>query len=293
MCVIGLDIGGSWVRAAISDGQSIIAKRSARWLDTASAETDIILITQLITDLQHEIADPIRSIGVSLAASLDMDGRVVGWPNRPDWCGIPFKAILQDRFNVPITIDDDANAAALAEYVYGAGRGYDQMLFVIAGTGIGGGLIINGKLFRGRNGWAGELGHQIVQVDGVQCSCGKRGCVQTLAGGRWLDHLAIVHHLHSAADLPVAASQGYDWALDALSDAGRWLGIAVANVVNLLDMEVVVVGGGLSQLGGVWWSALTQTIIENLYNQGDRQLIIKRSEIPEGAGLLGAISLAL
>lgn len=288
---VALDIGGSWVRAAIGIRQRIIARHELPWPAALTAEAEVELVVQAVTHLVQQTKTAVQAVGVSLAALVDEHGVVVSWPNRPHWRGLPFRRLLQAQLGVPVIVEDDANTAALAEYTFGAGQGYQQMLFVIAGTGIGGGLMLNGQLFRGRHGWAGELGHQMVVADGPLCPCGNRGCVQMVASGRTLDQVAQAHGLQTAADLVTAAQQGAPWATTALVSAARWLGLAVANVANLLDLEAIVVGGGLSRLTDPWWSTLVGTVEEKLYNRDHRHLIIKRSTLTEGAGLLGALRL--
>jgi glucokinase len=129
---------------------------------------------------------------------------------------------------------------ALAEWQFGAGRGYQNLLVLMAGTGVGCGLILNGSLFRGSNGWAGGLGHQVVLPDGLECPCGRRGCLQTLASGRALERSAASRNLPDAASLSRAAEGGQAWAIEEIAACGGWLGLAAANVVNLLDVEAVI-----------------------------------------------------
>ncbi len=162
----------------------------------------------------------------------------------------------------------------------------------MAGTGIGAGLVLEGRLFRGRNGWAGEIGHVTVLPEGPACPCGKRGCLQVLSSGRALERVAAQHGLTNASQLAEAAARNERWAFEALASSGRWLGFALAGAVNLLDLELIVVGGGLSGLGDPWWSSIEQALRENTLNGKARQVRVVRAELPDTAGVLGAVALA-
>jgi len=293
--VVGLDIGGTNVRAALASAGQIVASAEARWPSNLAATDEVLFAADLALALidQQGARGAVRAAGVSLAALVDATGTVVQWPNRPAWRGLAVRALLAARLALPIVVEDDANAAALAEWTFGAAQGYQHVLVIMAGTGIGAGLILDGRLFRGRHGWAGELGHMIVLPDGPDCPCGHRGCLQTVASGRTLDRIAAARGLPGAAAVGDAATRGEAWAQAALADCGRWLGLATANVVNLLDLDAVVIGGGLIALGAPWWSALEAGLHSNLLNAAQRRVVLCRAALPDSAGLLGAVSLAV
>ena len=292
--VLGLDIGGTQVRAAVAVNGEIVAIRSATWPAGLSAAGEVDCAADLALELLNQTgtAGTARAAGVALAALTDRDGTVVHWPNRPAWRGLAFRPLLETRLGLPAVVEDDANAAALAEWTFGAGQGYRNVLVVMAGTGIGAGLILDGRLFRGRHGWAGELGHVVVLADGPECACGHRGCLQTVASGRALERAAAERGLVGAPAVTGAAERGEAWAVEVLAACGRWLGLAAANVVNLLDLEAVVVGGGLSALGAPWWPAVEEALRSNLLNAGHRSVALHRAALPDTAGVLGAVSLA-
>jgi glucokinase len=292
--VIGLDIGGTWIRVALADGGRVLATRATRWPDGLSPAEEVGHIADFAVALARESGkvEVVSAAGVSLAAMVDGDGVVVSWPNRTRWRGLSFKALLEERLGVPVAVEDDANAAALAEWQSGAGRGYRNLLVMTAGTGVGCGLILDGALFRGSRGWAGELGHQVMLPDGAECPCGHRGCLQTLASGRALERVAATRNLPDAAALVLAAEEGQAWAAGAIAACGGWLGLAAANVVNLLDLEAVIVGGGLCSLPAAWWDALGERFDANLLNRTERRVVLRKATLTEGAGLAGATSLA-
>jgi glucokinase len=291
--VLGLDVGGTYVRFALALDHCIIASRKCTWPAGLTPEDEVHFITDEALKLAYENeSSTLGAVGISLAALVDRDGSVVQWPNRPTWRGLKVRALLEEKFGVPVAIEDDANTAALAEYTFGAARGYQHVLVVMVGTGVGAGLILNGRLFRGLRGWAGELGHVVMLPEGPECSCGHRGCLQMLVSGRALERSAIDHGLVGARELAQAAEQGKVWAIEAVEASGRWLGLAVANVVTLLDLEAVVVGGGVSALGRQWWHALNGALRANILNSQHREIELRRTELADTAGLLGAVSLA-
>ena len=291
--VLGFDIGGTYIRVALACDREIVASQVVTWPLGMSSTEEVQFIADMGLTLAKSHTDStVKAAGIALAALTDQEGNVVDWPNRPTWRGLAFQSLLAVRLAVPTFVEDDANAAALAEWQLGAGQGYSNMLVVMVGTGIGSGIILNGELLRGQNGWAGELGHQIIMPDGPTCTCGNKGCVQVLASGQALNRIALDRGLGDAQDIVVMAKHGEEWARNAIIACGCWLGLVVANVVNLLDLHAVVVGGGLCKLGVLWWTALTQTLRANLLAPAHREVAIQQAALPDTAGLIGAICLA-
>jgi len=272
----------------------VLASYDEKWPNGLSPEDEVKFVADLALGLIEEtrLPEPAKAAGVSLAALVNKEGVVIDWPNRPSWRGLSFRALLEQRIGLPVIIEDDCNAAAIAEWTLGAGRGYRNGLVAMIGTGIGAGLILDGRLFRGSNGWAGELGHITVEPNGDPCPCGKRGCLQLLAAGRALDNLAIRRGLGGASDLVTAAGRGETWARDSLEASGRWIGLALGSVINLLDLEAIIIGGGLSRLGSLWWTTIEKTLRSQVLNSSHRSIALHKAVLPGTAGLLGAITLA-
>jgi glucokinase len=292
--VLGFDIGGTNVRVAVGVEAEILAARSMAWPDALSPMEEIDFLADRAQALIDELGfeRPIAA-GASLAALVDPNGTVVNWPNRAKWKGLAFRSLLQTKLQAPVAVEDDANAAALAEARFGAAIGYQHALVMTVGTGIGGGLILDGRLFRGPRGWAGEIGHlKVTSAYAAVCSCGRRGCLQSVASGRVLDQIAIKRGMSDGRALVKVAERGETWALNAIEEAGRWLGLGASNIVNLLDLEAVVIGGGLSLLGQTWWKAVHRSFRENLLNAGRRDVALLPASLPETAGILGALCLA-
>lgn len=290
--VIAFDIGGTWIRVGLADKSGILATESMGWPSGLSPAEEVNFIGDVALNLAGKWgkADSVLAAGVSLAAMIDVEGTVVTWPNHLQWQGLPFKTILEQRLGVPVSIEDDANAAALAEWQFGAGRGYRSLIVIMAGTGVGCGLVLNGSLFRGQTGWAGELGHFIMLPDGMECPCGHRGCLQTVASGRALERVAFARNLPNVAALVNASDEGQLWASAELANCGGWLGLAAANIANLLDLQAVIIGGRLSG-NSVVWNALTEKFYANILNPVHRQVDLHKATL-ETSGLIGATCLA-
>lgn len=306
--IIGLDIGGTNVRIGVGSGVgaefSLLAKATMPLprLETAAAEIDRIIA---------EIGDLLRAtglqltadskVGVSLAAVFSREtGQIQKWPNHPQWNGFPFKSYLEGKLGAGVIMEDDANCAALAELAQGLGQKEQNFLYLTISTGIGSGLILDGKLYRGVHGWAGEAGHLVVAKDGPLCVCGRRGCIQALAAGPAILRraLELAHNagLQPGAELDLKdvvnkAREGVEWAHLAFEEAGRDLAIFLANLVLLLDIPLIILGGGVCNAGAVLMDPLQKQLAEELAPAG-RAVQLRLSELDADNGLFGALYLA-
>jgi glucokinase len=292
--LLAIDVGGTHVRVAFTRQQKIIVSNAVRWPSHLTPAGEVAFIADAARNIIKEAgwSEPVGAAGIALAAQLDERGRVVQWPNRPAWQHLEFTPLLMKRLGIPVAVDDDANAASLAEWTIGVGRGYQNLAVIVVGTGVGAGLILNGRLFRGRCGWAGELGHTVMQHDGPVCSCGRRGCLQALASGRVLERAVTTHNLSGVQDIITAVEKRETWATQLVEHCGYWIGLAGANVANLLNLEAVVISGSLSKLPHPLWSALEDAFLSHLLNQMHQPVALHRSTIPDTAGLLGAMIIA-
>lgn len=235
---------------------------------------------------------------------------LVRWPEGclvwgPNVAGreIPFRDLLASRFGLPTVVDNDANLAALAESRIGAARGHDHVLLVTLGTGIGGGIVIDGKIYRGQS-FAGEVGHMTVDVGGPRCTCGQQGCWETFASGRRLDQMArdetaveptgltarlAGQRAATGFHLTEAALQGDIHAGRALQEMGSWLGIGLANLVVILDPEIIVVGGGAARAGDILLDPARRSLLDALEGAVFRLPIpLVAAGLGEEAGMVGA-----
>lgn len=223
------DIGGTNTQAALVDDQGNLTAFTKKPTDTTSAETVIggaIELLKKVIDSSDAVNTGVRGIGVAVAGLVRrVDGAVIFSPNLP-FRDTPLKNILAEAFKFPVLVDNDANLAALGENRYGAGRGAANMVMLTIGTGIGGGVIINGHIYRGADGSAGELGHMSIDRNGPICGCGNRGCLEAIAGGR-----AIAAEEGQREDVELAA--------------GEAIGIGLANIINIFNPEIIVLGGGV------------------------------------------------
>jgi glucokinase len=223
------DIGGTNTQAALADAQGNLITSAKIPTDSTSVETVVRgaagLLTELLETPDAENAG-VRAVGVAAAGTVRFaDGTVVYSPNLP-FRNTPLKEMLAEILRLPVMVDNDANLAALGENRFGAGRGTKDMVMLTIGTGIGGGILIGGHLYRGRDGGAGEFGHMVIDRNGPVCACGNRGCLEAIAGGR-----------------AIAAGSGPKEIIE--RQAGEAIGIALANIINTLNPEMIVLGGGV------------------------------------------------
>lgn len=290
---LAFDIGGTHVRVALGDQKHLLKCRISPWPIGCTPLQDLAFLVDLARTLTREcdVEGKIAAAAFSLPALLH-SGSVRAWPNRSSWEGLAFVRAMEETFKVPIQVEDDANTTTLAEWSEGAGVGCKNLLTITAGTGIGAGIVLDGALVRGQNGWAGEIGHTVVMSDGPECSCGHRGCLQAVASGRALDRIACERNLQGGAQAIAALAESEAWARETLTTAGRWLGLAAANAVHFLDVELVVIGGGLLQLGDIWWSAIRDSFRQHLSHGPHRTVNLCPAALSTEAGLIGALRLA-
>lgn len=264
--LLGLDIGGTNVKAALvsSDGV-VVAWASDAW-SGGSPEDAVRTASRLAASLSssHPGSTP-EAAGCGCAGLVDAERGIVHVsPNLPAWKDVELAKMLAGALGLPTVIENDASAAAYGEYSAGAGRGASNLVMLTLGTGVGGGLVLGGKLYRGSHGTAGEIGHSTVNLDGAPCPCGGRGCLERLvnaeslvsraasllAAGRpsALSEVARSRALE-AKDIGDAAANGDPVALAAVDETGRVLGVGLANLVQILDPDVIVIGGGVAAAG--------------------------------------------
>jgi glucokinase len=301
--VIAVDLGGTKLLAGVMDEDGVVVKRTVRPTAVESQEGLLAQLDDVIGELHQ---DGVGAIGVGLPSTIDQRaGRAVSSVNIP-LAGIDFRDHLTTRFGLPAAIENDANAAALAEHRFGAGRGVDHMVMLTLGTGVGGGLILNGELYRGAVGAAGELGHITLELDGPPCqgSCPGFGHLEALASGTATDHLAQkiaaerpdgdlgraaaegrTVDAHLAVDL---AAEGPGDARDLLDRVGFLLGTGIASFVNIFNPELVVVGGGFARAGDLLLEPARKVVVERALLPARELVRIVPALLGPEAGLIGA-----
>jgi glucokinase len=303
VAALGVDVGGTKLVAATLTAEGEIVER--RRLETPARDADRLVRT--LRDLIVELAGDGLPVGIGVAGMVDPAGRVRYGPN----IGVRDLHLaerLRDVAGAEVTVVNDANAAALGEQRAGAGRGRDSLVLFTLGTGVGGGIVLGGRLQEGAHGFAGEVGHLIVEDGGRPCPCGNRGCIEAYASGtaiglaardRLVDPRAATvlrEDLElSGRSVTDAAIAGDALAQSVLVDVGRWLGVAAAGLVNVLDPEVVLLGGGAARATAPWViPAAEAALAERVLGAQLRPMpTVELTALGDDAGMIGAAMLAL
>jgi glucokinase len=312
---IGIDIGGTKVAGGVVDVDGNITHRARRDTPDRSKSPSVVegTIVEVVAELM-QITGPetVAAVGIGAAGFVAADRATVLFAPHLSWRHEPLQEALQKRVVVPIFVDNDANAAAWAEWKFGAAQGETHVMMITLGTGIGGGILINGQVQRGRFGLAGEFGHMQVVPGGHRCECGNRGCWEQYASGN-----ALVREARSlfSANSPIAsdlldrvegvagnltgplitqaAREGDPTARELLAEVGNWLGVGIANLAAAFDPGTFVIGGGVSAAGDLLLTAARETFKRRLAGRGYRpEARIVAAQLGNDAGLIGAADLA-
>jgi glucokinase len=307
-CVFAVDLGGTHLRAATVSGDGQIHFRHKQNTPRAESPNEIVsAIVQAARERQAVAAgQTIRAISVVVPGTVNVaEGIVVKAPNVSSLDGFPLAAALTDELNLPAVVENDANAAAVGEMWQGAGRGRTAIVCVTLGTGVGGGIILDGKLWRGVNDSAAEIGHMCVDpFGGVACTCGSRGCLEVYASATAIVRMtreARPRHpnsiLRSNVELTSeaiyrAGVAGDELALEVFRRMGIYLGIGLANLINILNPEMIVIGGGVVNGWSLFEKHVSHEVAERAFPIPAAQVKIVPAECGDDAGLLGAARLA-
>jgi glucokinase len=259
-------------------------------------------------DAQYELDNMIRlghemmagqkpaAIGVSFGGPVDFSKGLVRLSHHvPGWENCPLQTILEDEFDVPVRVDNDANVAALGEHRFGAGQGFHDLMYITVSTGIGGGWILNGRPWRGYEGMAGEIGHTAVDPDGPFCLCGKRGCVERLASGPYMaadytEELELRDGTVTAKKVAELAATGDELAQQILRRGAWALGVGIGNAANLLNPQLFILGGGVTKAGDMWWTAVREAAQQTALPEIHFDIV--PAQLGDDAPLWGAVALA-
>lgn len=308
MQAIGIDIGGTKIAGAVVADDGIIIAEERVATNAGDAEAIIDAVVAMVQSLaaQH----PVAAVGVAAPGFIDVDQSTVYYTPNINWRNEPLRDRLSRRLSLPVTIDNDANAAGWAEYRFGAGRTVSDMTMLTIGTGVGGAIVTRGRLFRGGFGTGAELGHMRVVPDGLPCGCGARGCIEQYGSGRALLRmaneiadvggiglaLAEARRLSGALDGSIVGmliAQGDAGAIRALEQLGHWLGQACASLSAILDPQLFVFGGGVSVAGDLLLNPIRDSYRENLPARGYHpEPTFTIAELVNDAGMVGAADLA-
>ena len=286
--IAGIDLGGTQVRLAVarSDGRITGVERTqtqslkgpdglAEWAATAVASLGA--------------SRKLKSVAIGAPGPIDQErGLLINPPNLPGWGNSELAAVLCRALGSPVHLENDANLAGLGEYHQGAGRGTRNLVYITWSTGVGGGLIIDGNLYSGSHGTAGEIGHTIVDPNGPLDACGQRGCLEAFAGGNMLAQQTG----RGADELFRDAARGDQEARMVVSRAARYMGIALINLANLIDAEMIVIGGGVSRSWSFVQPMLLEVLRSSPFIKPARRPKLRRARLGDRAGQVGAVEWA-
>ncbi|MBB6716576.1 ROK family protein [Clostridium gasigenes] len=305
--VVGVDLGGTKIYTALVDLEGNVKNEIVIKTEADQGEVAVLnkILNTIDTVLNNVDINEVAAIGIGSPGPLDVEnGLIVYTPN------LPFKNFnivkpIKEKYNVPTYLDNDANVATLGEFMFGAGKGTENMVFVTASTGIGGGAIINGKLFRGSTGNALEIGHMTVMKGGPRCGCGNDGCGESLGSGTAIMRRAneavnsnAVTSLKDYSEVTAKevfeeAEKGDRVANEILTNALSYLGITVANIANTFDPDMIVIGGGVVNGGDIVLETIKQEVENRCLRSISSHCRIEKAMLDGKAGMLGAAALAI
>jgi glucokinase len=308
---IGVDIGGTKVLGGVVDADGNVLATARRETPADNVGKTLDFIVEVIHELVQ--AHPVTAVGIGAAGWIDSSrSRVLFAPNLA-WRNEPLRDRIADRVALPVVVENDGNAAAWAEFRYGAAKAAeDSMALVTVGTGIGGGLVLGGEILRGGHGMAAEMGHVRVVPGGRRCGCGRQGCLEQYASGSALVRYAKERALEDPSSairlvelaggsvedvsgplVTTAAREGDPASRAAFAEIGRWLGGGLADLVNLLDVQVLVIGGGVVEAGELLLAPARAAFVDELAARGSLPVApVVAAEMGNTAGLIGAAELA-
>ncbi len=312
---IGIDLGGTKISTALVDAAGRIIGRD--YCQTQAAEGRRAVVERMV-DAARRVMDEadlapaqVTAVGVGSPGPIDSrTGVVTTPPNLPGWKNVPLKQLIEEALGITTFLENDANAAALGEHRFGAGQGVQNMIYVTASTGIGGGLILNGQLYSGTTGAAGEIGHITVLPWGPYCGCGNRGCLEALASGTAIaregrelvrrgvptliaELAAGDPELVTARLVAEAADKGDIEAQEILAEAMTYLGVGMASLVNLFNPELIVIGGGLTKMGERLFGPVRRAIERRAFPPAARAVRVVPAALGDDVGVLGAVAAAI
>jgi glucokinase len=313
-CVIGVDLGGTKLLAGAVDAELNVhhrATRPARGRDYLQVIDTVVSAIGEVRDAIEGRSGCVEAVGIGIPCLIDRDRGIAVMSTHLPLAGVAFGDLVAERIGLPLFVDNDANAAMLAEWRFGAARGARDAALLTIGTGIGGGLVVGGELQRGSQGAGAELGHMVVWADGPRCNgnCPNRGCLEALVSGSALAREArrmaeqrprsgLGAALAAGREIsgPLVTELAHDGdaaAIDALAAIGRWLGVGVANLVNMLNPDVVVIGGGVIGAGELLLAPARAAVAERALSPSKEHVRIVPARFGAESGMLGAATLAL
>jgi len=313
--ILGIDLGGTKILTAVANTQGKMLSRDHS-ITRAKEGQDVVVKSILESvgralDQAHISAADLAAIGLGAPGLSNPEtGILFTSPNLPGWKDVPLRDIIEKKLGKKAFLINDANAAAVGELYFGAGKGARNSIYITVSTGIGGGIIIDGKIYTGATGTAGELGHMVIDDEGPQCNCGNRGCWETLASGTALAREAR-HRIKEGAATSIlkyadgkiekinaeaiheAAQAGDKLANELIAQTAYYLGVGLANLINIFNPEVIIIGGGLSNIGDILLEPAFKEAERRAFKQAYQAVRFARAELGRNSGVLGAAAFAL
>lgn len=313
--VLGIDMGATSLDIALADFQGRRLMRHAEPLDVRDGPQ---VVMPRVLDIcramvqPHATFDKVLAVGIGVPGPVDFaDGMLIAPPIMPGWESYALRAALRAVFPLAtVVIDNDVNVMALGELREGMGRGFENFIFTKVGTGIGAGIVVDGRIYRGRDGCAGDIGHIQADRSGPLCHCGNIGCIESIASGSAIGRRAMqvaadgtspylaaqlkrgALHL-TAEDVGIAAANGDRVAMQIIKESGSLLGEVLAGIVNFFNPEMILIGGGVSRIGSQFLASIRQSILSRSTPLSTTQLRIDYAQMGDDAGVTGAVALAL
>lgn len=307
--VIGVDLGGTKISTAISTIEGNILANVV--LPTKAEEGEAAVLGRIVQSIDEVIVgsstsiDEIEAIGIGSPGPLDAKkGIIITTPN------LPFKDYnlvqpLKEKYNIPVYLDNDANAAAIGEYMFGAGKGKNSIVYFTVSTGVGGGAVLDGKVYRGHTSNALEIGHTTVDPNGPRCNCGNLGCLEAMSSGTAIakkgkeavstnvETSLKKHDTVTSYEVFKEAEAGDEVAKDIIDNALTYLGIGVANAIATFDPEMIIIGGGVSKVGDIVFDTVKKVVNKRCFKSMAESCEIVPAGLGSDAGVVGAVALAI
>lgn len=297
--VLAVDLGGTNIRMAAVSSKGAIRSRARAATPKAVSPSELTRLTlSLVTECQNSLVDTVKVKALGFAspapAAFDADGILGKLPNLPGLNAFNLRAALTDQLHYPIVLENDATAAAIGEHWLGVSKGFKHVIQVTLGTGVGGGLIINGEAYRGIDGTAGEIGHICVEPDGHPCGCGSRGCIEQYASATAVVRMGreVGLTFDTAHEIYIAAGNGNEAARKVYKTMGRYLGNILGGLINVFNPEMIVIGGGMAAGWEAFIGPLKAEISGKAFKTPAGRVKVVRSSLGDNAGLLGVASSA-
>lgn len=313
--VLGVDVGGTKIAAAVVTDEGKVVSRG--YGSTSAQAGPQVVIDNIFATIDRTISSSnvvlsqLSGIGIAAAGIIDSKkGKVIFSPNLPGWHEVPLGDAVHQRFNVSTYLGNDANLAALGEWRFGVKKQVANLIYITVSTGIGGGIICNGKLYTGVLGAGGEIGHMTIDVNGPRCNCGNVGCWETLASGTALAREAVKHIKEGASTSIVefaggdltkvdakvvfeAAKQGDRLANKLIARLGYYLGVGLTNVVNIFNPELILIGGGVAKMGDLLLEPAIKVVKERAFTTSATSVQIRPALLGDDSSILGAVAFVL